>query len=442
MSESSSGGVKIADLGRRFLGAFLDLLIPAVIVGVMRWVVFDPNVSFADQSLEVWQLIVLILLTVVLLAWTTFQWWAYGTRKAGFGYRIVGLELVGIEDGKPIGWWRMFIRSLIYHVLMATVIGWIAMLIFLVIEDRRQGWHDLAVKSLAIQRKTVEPKKAVSRQNQSAQAAAVTALPPHLVAAAFEPQTFGPKTSGTGRSPISSAPASFASYPSAPGVQQQAPPAPMITQVPSFGVDTSDHRSFQPPGSPTVSQPREPQPNQVQFNSPSVGQPVSVRQPLEAQPGPRRFSLGQSGLDEDDFAGTALAVGRNAVTGRRAGRRGSEDWFLKMDDGREIDLEAKCLVLVGRNPEPKESEKPASAAQSVILVKSGEHGHTVSKTHLAVGVDPRGVYVTDRNSTNGTAVVEADQSLTPCPPGVQVRVREGQVVSFGDRLLTVMRRPL
>ena len=47
---------------------------------------------------------------------------------------------------------------------------------------------------------------------------------------------------------------------------------------------------------------------------------------------------------------------------------------------------------------------------------------TISRTHLAVGADARGAYVTDRGSTNGTALVLPDGSYEPCPVGVQTRV--------------------
>ena len=57
-----------------------------------------------------------------------------------------------------------------------------------------------------------------------------------------------------------------------------------------------------------------------------------------------------------------------------------------------------------------------------------------------IGIDHRGLYVTDRNSTNGTAIANADGAYEPCAPGDPVRVREGQVVSFGDHYFEVRRR--
>ena len=70
----------------------------------------------------------------------------------------------------------------------------------------------------------------------------------------------------------------------------------------------------------------------------------------------------------------------------------------------------------------------------------GAGGTAVSKVHLLIGTDKRGVHVTDRGSTNGTALV-TPHGLEPCVPGVQMRARDGQIVSFGDRSLTVLRHP-
>ncbi len=132
--------------------------------------------------------------------------------------------------------------------------------------------------------------------------------------------------------------------------------------------------------------------------------------------------------DDDEYGGTRMV----ANTAQTQARPGTEGWFVRFDDGRMVPVEA--TVLVGRNP--GEQANPA-----IVVVNIGEDGHAVSKTHLAIGVDQRGVHVTDRGSTNGTALVNSKGELEPCLPGIQARCREGQVVSFGDRSFTVLRRP-
>jgi FHA domain len=133
--------------------------------------------------------------------------------------------------------------------------------------------------------------------------------------------------------------------------------------------------------------------------------------------------------EDDDMTRTHLApVGRVPGPPRKA----TDGWQLRLDDGRSIPVTG--LVLIGRNPRPQPDEQ----AQ---LVQAGVESRMVSKTHLAVGRDHRGLYVMDRGSTNGTAIANSGGQFEPCAPGDPVRVREGQIVSFGDRYLEVRREP-
>lgn len=110
----------------------------------------------------------------------------------------------------------------------------------------------------------------------------------------------------------------------------------------------------------------------------------------------------------------------------------AEGWFVRLDDGREFDLDR--LVLMGRCPEPMPTEVGA------LLVPIGEDGQAVSKTHLSLAVDERGAYLVDRGSTNGTALVSTSGRLEPLLPGIRSRVMAGQRVSLGQRWFTVERR--
>ena len=100
------------------------------------------------------RLVTIIGACVLGAGYALYQWWAYATRGAGIGARVTGLRLVSMRDGEPIGWWRFFLREAVYLALMSTVVGGIALLIFLVIHERRQGWHDLAAGSVLVQRRS------------------------------------------------------------------------------------------------------------------------------------------------------------------------------------------------------------------------------------------------------------------------------------------------
>ncbi len=98
---------------------------------------------------------------------------------------------------------------------------------------------------------------------------------------------------------------------------------------------------------------------------------------------------------------------------------------IRLDDGREIELDR--TVLVGRNPAGHPGEGP------VQLIPVADPGRSISKTHLHLHAGNGGVWVTDRNSTNGSAVSTPDGTHAVLAAGVPTHVRPGSTVHFGDR---------
>jgi uncharacterized RDD family membrane protein YckC len=98
---------------------------------------------------------------------------------------------------------------------------------------------------------------------------------------------------------------------------------------------------------------------------------------------------------------------------------------IRLDDGRDFQLDRS--VLVGRNPVAKAGEQQAQ------LLAVDDPGRSISKTHLHLLTDGAGVWVTDRNSTNGSAMTTPDGQRTPLQPGVPAFVTPGSSVHFGDR---------
>ena len=213
----------------------------------------------------------------------------------------------------------------------------------------------------------------------------------------------GPPPSGPGQTgPITSVPFGTGAEPAsaqsapAPGAPAQAAPAQPAGPEPTVPIDLSGGAP------PAFGAPAEPVDERALY-----GRPPGAEEPVS---------------EPDD--GTRLVP-------RAGGRAPDQGWTIALDDGRYIKVES--LVLIGRNPQPRPGEEHAE------LVKVGEGARTVSKTHLAVGVDNRGIYVTDRGSTNGSAIANAGGDYEPCAPGEVVRVREGQIVSFGEHRLEVQR---
>ncbi|SER05900.1 RDD family protein [Microlunatus flavus] len=185
--------------------------------------------------------------------------------------------------------------------------------------------------------------------------------------------------------------------------------------------------------------------------------PAGTRRPAAAQPsgsagGSRPEPAGQvapspapvaSPVAGDPAVGPELAplaadpalVGGDQQT-RAAGTEGArrtilQGWVAELDDGREIPV--RGLVLLGRNPQPEEGETDAE------LVKLSDESRTVSKTHLALGVDDAGLFVVDRGSTNGSTITAPGQTAVRAGAFHAVPVSEGSVVSIGDHWVRIRR---
>lgn len=104
-------------------------------------------------------------------------------------------------------------------------------------------------------------------------------------------------------------------------------------------------------------------------------------------------------------------------------------WVAELEDGRELVVAG--LVLLGRNPQPRPGEEGAE------LVKLSDESRTVSKSHLALDVDEHGLFVVDRDSTNGSTFTTATGDSFRCVPGQVTYVGDGSVISIGDHRLTI-----
>lgn len=121
------------------------------------------------------------------------------------------------------------------------------------------------------------------------------------------------------------------------------------------------------------------------------------------------------------YAATTMAPGLVST--------GAPTWVAELEDGRELVVAG--LVLLGRNPQPRPGEEGAE------LIKLSDESRTVSKSHLALDVDEHGLFVVDRDSTNGSTFTTAAGEAFRCVPGQVTYIGDGSVVSIGDHRLTV-----
>ena len=433
-------GVTIAGLGTRALVNVLDV-VPLALLGGLALVLGGQNLP------ETAILVVGIASTVLGLAWLVLLWWGYAIRGQGPAAKLFRIRVLRLEDGRPLGWGRWFLRALVWYASMIVPIVWLLLVVMMVVHPRRRGWHDLAGQSVVVHAKGPATPAPDARPVQRPAVASVNmvSLPAHLMAPqipyvapgparqeassqqGFEPITTLPDFGGA--APVA-APSSFAPTPASAsevpwdqwGVQTPAPQNVYASQVPY----NAPAAYLQQPPNPYAPQPPVPYPQQPQ----SAYAPVPVLPPPPVQPAPSPPPPPAQPMivaEDDEMARTHLApVGQAPVPPRKA----TDGWELRLDDGRTVPV--RGLVLIGRNPQPQPDEHAE-------LVQAGVESRMVSKTHLAIGLDHRGLYVMDRGSTNGTAIANSGGQFEPCAPGDPVRVREGQIVSFGDRYLEVRR---
>ena len=373
-------GVEVGPLGKRVVAYLVEALIPAIVTIVLLLVL--PDASRTVRG------VLSIVAALVVVGWSLLIWYLLAERAAGPGLRLAHLQLVGFYDGRPIGWGRVLLRAVIFWLLSATGIGLVLLLVFLVMHPRKQGWHDLAVNAVVIKERVLAPNQP---RPTVAQHVSITAEPPRE-GAVTPPPMYGP---GTSYSPVPGGPTG--PVPSPPGAPAGAPTPSGAPQrlVPPPGVD----------------------------HPPQTDQPAPPGPPERRTPAPARSSSIPS-RDEPSVGSTRPASA--PPTAQPAEDLG---WHAVLDDGRRVVVER--LVLRGRNPQPAPGEEDAE------LIKVADETRTVSKLHLAMGVDPSGLYVVDRGSTNGSTVTTPGGATRRCAPGETVYVDPGSIVSMGDHWLEV-----
>lgn len=330
-------GVYLAPLGRRLAAFAIDVLLPyaVLLVGVVLMITGGPTVPA-------------VVCLVVAVCWAVLLCWMVAFRAAGPGMRLLGLQLVGLHDGRPIGVGRALVRAVIISLLGFTVVGLIILSVIMVLQPRRQGWHDRAADSVVIEERPLAP----PRGQQAARSRA------------------------------------------AEDDQQQ-------SQADEL-----------------------PQPDRS-------GERVDLAEgdlAAEADPEPARRADVAAEQSADAEAAQSVARDEEAA----APPPPDQGWVIILEDGREIPINR--LVLIGRNPQPRAGEEDAR------LIKIVDEARTVSKTHLAINVDARGVLITDRGSTNGSAVTDPDGGYEILTAHEARRVPgAGYLVSFGKHHVRIGR---
>ncbi|MGX5715707.1 RDD family protein [Arthrobacter sp. MAHUQ-56] len=245
-----------------------------------------------------------------------------------------------------------------------------------------RGWHDAAARTLVFDVKAGRD-PITTGGIQGPYSFAPLDLPPVQ-------QVVSP-VAGASQAPVPQVPASPAPAPQALSRNVPAPSATMPSQTMPY----TSPASFAP-AAPAAGFPSAP--------SPAPHSPAPGHRP-------------QQHVDDD--------VERTQVRPGSGGPAPVAVLRIRLDDGRDFQLDRS--VLVGRNPVGQAGEQHAQ------LLAVDDPGRSISKTHLHLLTDGAGIWVTDRQSTNGSAVTTPDGLRTTLVPGVPTFVTPGSSVHFGDR---------
>ena len=389
---------------------------------------FDPEKFFARGDL-VWLIVAAAVSQGLMIAYVVVQLVLHGRKGVTLGKAICGIRSVNVRTLERPGFWRgAVVRYLVaYASFIVPIIGPVLVIMLsplFDIEKRGRGWLDLAAATWFVdvrgglnpydqKRMRIARKRVKTPEHEEKAPLPSLATPVHRDAPAeyvprarFSGGVIGAHRSAGGTAPepqeapgvgsmVSAVPPSLAT--GAPGPASFSPaPAPAPAPVPAAVPSAPEPAPVRPPASAPVAAPA------AAAAAPAVETPIAPDAPAPAA-----------------SPASALAVSP-APVGVRA--------LLVLDTGQRI--EVRGTTLFGRSPSAAAGEGEA------LLVPVVDDTRSVSKTHIAVMPARRGVFVVDRASTNGSAIVRGG-SETVLPAGHPAELQIGDTVRFGDRSLQV-----
>lgn len=464
---AASTALVLGGAGRRLAAKLIDGILPAILVGVAAGIgasliKVTQAGSYAEVDLT-WLVILLSIASVLSLGYGIWLWlWEAKSGKTP-GNLMVGLRTTNM-DGYPAGVLAIFLRLLIIGV--SSIVPTIGPLLVIISNTwdsngKKQGWHDKVAHTLVFNVKTgrdpLETGGIAERANfVPAEVPTISEVRSPLVRPTpsspapsshvqGSPVQNGPVQGG----PIQGSPAQESAGFAAPaprparrrgrkkqnivdpfappavqfhGQQQQQSqpiqqPRPEQTLRPGQSFPTQplqEDNPFAPPSTPQSEIPVDQGPITAVPGSSRPAQPAPVQQVQQGQAQPTA-----NAADDDDAAGETRIRPVNVPLALR----------LTFDDGRSEDI--STVALIGRNPAGYDGEMISR------LIRVHDSSRSVSKTHLHVRISTEGLWVTDRNSTNGSSLSSARGASTPLVGGTPMLAEIGFRVHFGDRSFVV-----
>ncbi|WP_038467534.1 RDD family protein [Arthrobacter sp. PAMC 25486] len=464
--------------GRRLAAKVIDGVVPgillavAVLVGAVLLKVTPAGEIVQDDLGKV--LLALTAASLLSMAYGVWVWiWEARAGKTP-GNVMLGLRTTSIDGSRP-GLLAIFLRYLIIGVAsIVPVVGPVLVIVSNTWDSngKWQGWHDKVAKTLVFNvkagRNPLETGGVAGRTAYTPAPVAtlspvqspLPAQPAHGPGPGFAPGQGAPGHVAPGHAaqgqvpaqaqddgPITSVP-SFARAtvgPVAPGIQAPAVPSPAVQDPalnrPAAQPPVQPHgaqppvqpRGAQPPtaqgmqySEPVSFAPPPPAPSDSQVTDPLPGMRVTAPLPPE-QGSPQDSRQAGSQADTRAYGDADAEAGETRI--RPAANK--DRLRLTFDDGRQQDIDS--VALIGRNPAGYDGEMISR------LITVRDTSMSVSKTHLHVRASTEGLWVTDRNSTNGSAISDSNGAKVKLSGSTPALASMGARVHFGERSFVVGR---
>lgn len=395
---------------------------------------------------------------LVMIGWLVFYTFMQ-SGNGSIGMRAQGLRLVRETDGAPLGFGRALLRNVIFWLAASIVVGYFTPLFDG--SGRFQGWHDKLARSLMMDARTggatfaapatmamqVPPRPVLPNAVPPMPGLATPLLP--FVNPAVNPVS-NPAAHGVppvpGLAPVQPAsayspsePASYAAPVGQPPVPRESAPALDETvpapqapfPSPSAPPLAPQATSPQIAGQPSIAQPATPGDDSLIAFVPGITQdapPARIAPaPVAAAPTPDQVTSAPAAPpvpETPTVADPATFDDLGEVEDTRISIPGHRLVFT-WDDGTRVSVSQRTLF--GRNPAPEDGAV-------VVLVR--DETLSLSKTHFEAAAPASGGWIKDRHSTNGTVIVR-DGERIPCIPGEEMRIRLGDAIEIGDRIVTI-----
>jgi len=146
-----NGRPPLATVLKRFAAILLDGILASLIflpLGVMGFIVSLSLPALPGEGMMTFLIFLTLLTYLGLISYSALvmAMWAYGLTP---GKKLLGMQVVRVDNGAPVGFWRMALRQIIGQWLSA-IICYLGFL-WALFDANRQGWHDKIAKTLVVQ---------------------------------------------------------------------------------------------------------------------------------------------------------------------------------------------------------------------------------------------------------------------------------------------------